>query len=188
MSGYVNENNLSKQNNVKSSLTAIDKRTGEVIEIDALINHPKKLRISGFFMVMQEELQYLAKMKLRGEALNVLLFLMGRMDYENSITLAQKEICNDLDMKSPNVSRAIKVLKKFGIIDRHSLSTFHLNSAYGWKGKIHNLRVEENLKKAESIRASRENHVEKSLDELCKIPPDRVAEIARKNKDFLDQI
>ena len=118
----------------------IDKQTGEVIDEGSLIYVPKKVRIRGFFMAMQDGFEHVARMKLKSEELNVLLLLMGRMDYENEIRLTQKEIGHVLTMKRQNVSRALKVLRESGVIAPTQYKTFSLSPDIGWKGKVSNLR------------------------------------------------
>lgn len=118
----------------------VDKETGEVIDEGGLIYVPKKLRIKGFFMAMQDGLEYVAKSKLKGEALSVLMLLMSRMDYENEIRISQKEIGEVLCMKRQNVSRSIKALREAGVLDASEIRAITLSPDIGWKGKVQNLR------------------------------------------------
>ncbi len=118
----------------------IDKQTGEVIDEGSLIYVATKVRIRGFFMAMQDGFEYVARMKLKSEELNVLLLLMSRMGYENEIRLTQKEIGDVLTMKRQNVSRALKVLKERGVIAPTHYKTFSLSPDIGWKGKVANMR------------------------------------------------
>lgn len=130
----------------------VDKETGEVLDEGQLIYVPKRLRIKGFFMAMQDGLEYVAKAKLKGEALNVLMLLMSRMDFENAIVMSQKEIGDILTMKAPNVSRAIKALKEAGIVDaaKAAAHPLRLSSDIGWKGRVSSLR--EQQRKTEEAR------------------------------------
>lgn len=119
------------------------KDSGELIDDGDLIYVPKKVRISGFFMGMQVGFEYLAKSNLNREALNVLLFMISRMDYENVIRISNKEICEAMSMKRQNVNRATRVLREAGVISPGEFHAVHLCSDIGWKGKVTNLRKEQ---------------------------------------------
>jgi hypothetical protein len=121
----------------------VDKETGEVIDEGSLIYVPKKVRIKGFFMGMQDGFESLAKRKIGAEALNVLMLLIGRMEYENVIRLSNKEIGEALNMKRQNVSRAMKTLQVAGVIEPGEHHAFHFHSDYGWKGSVQNMRKQQ---------------------------------------------
>lgn len=124
-----------------SRVGLIDTETGEVLDGGKVIYVPPKLRIKGFFMADQKGFEELAKSDLTGEAFRVLMLMMGRMDYENAITLSQKEIGEALTMKKQNVSRAIKSLRSAGVFEAESDHVIHLATELGWKGKVQNLRT-----------------------------------------------
>jgi len=91
-------------------------------------------------MAMQEGFEELAKSDLTGEAFRVLLLMMSRMNYENAITMSQKEIAETLTMKKQNVSRAIKSLRTAGVFEAETDHVIHLATDLGWKGKVANMR------------------------------------------------
>lgn len=91
-------------------------------------------------MGMQDGFEFLAKSKLNGEALKVLLMLMGRMDYENIIRISQKEIGDVLGMQKQNVGRAMKALRESGFLANADFRAVKLNSDIGWKGTVQSLR------------------------------------------------
>lgn len=68
----------------------------------------------------------------------VLHYLCGRLDFENWVSIPQKEIVDYLDVDKSNVSKAIsllvqkKILIKGPTIGRSS--SYRLNPHYGWKG------------------------------------------------------
>lgn len=124
-----------------SRVGIIDTETGEVLDGGKMIYVPRKLRIKGFFMADQKGFEELAKSDLTGEAFRVLMLMMGRMDYENAITISQKEIGETLTMKKQNVSRAIKSLRSAGLFEAESEHVIHLATELGWKGKVQNLRA-----------------------------------------------
>jgi len=72
------------------------------------------------------------------EPMRVFLYLAARLDFENFIHLPQAEVCAALGMKKQNVSKAIKLLVKRGVLLRgpkvgHSYC-FRFNPNYGYKG------------------------------------------------------
>lgn len=72
------------------------------------------------------------------ESQRVLWALLSRLDYENYILVNQAEICEELNIKAPNVSRAMKNLADLQILITgkkvgRSL-TYRFNPAMGWKG------------------------------------------------------
>ena len=98
-------------------------------------------------MTNQEALLALAKDKeIPGEAFRILMFLLHRLDFENYIQVAQKEISETLKINKVNVSRAIKLLCDKGILLRGPKVgrsyCFRLNPYYGWKGRVKNLSEE----------------------------------------------
>jgi len=132
-----------------SRIGVFDAESGEVLDEGRMIYVPHRMKIKGFFMANQMGFEDLAKSALTGEALKVLMLMMARMDYENKITVSQKEIAETLMMKRQNVHRAIKSLRITGLIkverDHISLLTIDL----GWKGKVSNMHKREALLKKE---------------------------------------
>lgn len=129
-----------KSDSTVSRVGIVDTESGEVIDGGRLIYVPPKLRIKGFFMANQQGFEELAKSDLTGEAFKVLMLMMGRMDYENAITISQKEIAETLTMKKQNVSRAIKSLRSAGVFEAESDHVVHLATELGWKGKVANMK------------------------------------------------
>lgn len=92
-----------------------------------------------WMVIAQEAFAYMAMDKdLTLEPKNVLMYLFGRLDFENFIQIPQVEIANDLGMKKQSVLRAIKLLEKKEIIMRGPKvgrsSCWRLNPRYGYKG------------------------------------------------------
>lgn len=90
-------------------------------------------------MAMQEGFTYLAKLNLTQEQTRVLHFLFSKLDFENWLRISQVEIAKELEMKRPNVSKAIKQLYEVGIIHKGpkvgTSWTYRLDPYFGWKGK-----------------------------------------------------
>ena len=90
-------------------------------------------------MADQKGFEKLAKSDLNGEAFKVLMLIMGRMDFENVVTISQKEIGNALAMKKQNVSRAMHSLRAAGVFEAEASHIVHMATELGWKGKVKNL-------------------------------------------------
>jgi hypothetical protein len=132
-------NKKSKPAKAISRLEIIDTESGEVLDDGRMIYVPQRMRIKGFFMANQVGFEMLAKSNLTCEGYRVLMLMMSRMEYENAITISQKEIAEALNMKKQNVSRAIKSLRSQGVFEGSSNSAIHLATELGWKGKVRNL-------------------------------------------------
>lgn len=139
------ENHKTKAAVANSRVGLVDKETGEVIDEGSLIYVPKRVRIKGFFMGMQEGFESLAKRKIGAEALNVLMLLIGRMDFENVTRMTHKEIGEALTMKRQNVSRALKALHEAGVVEPGEHCALRLHADYGWKGSVQNMRKQQAL-------------------------------------------
>lgn len=115
-------------------------------------------------MNSQEALELLATDKdLKGETYRVLLLLLSRLDFENWIQVTQTEISEKLEMKKPNVSKAISILEDKSIILRGPkigrTYAFRLNPYYGWKGKVRNLNDYRREENDREHREFRERHL-----------------------------
>lgn len=137
-----------------SRVGIVDKETGEVLDEGSLIYVPKKLRIKGFFMAMQDSFEFLAKKRLNAESLNVMLFIFSRIDYENSIGVSAKTISEEMSMDLSNVYRAMRCLKKAGVLDKPASKDVRVSIDLAWKGKVANLKREQNLQMEDACRRS----------------------------------
>lgn len=122
----------------------VDKYTGEEYGFPVIIGRKNNPYSKGWVMNSQEAMVILAKDKeIKGEAHRVLWFIGGILDFENWVQLSVSEIAEELELKQPNVSRAIKLLEKKEIIIRGPkvgrCYAFMLNPEFGWKGKVKNL-------------------------------------------------
>jgi hypothetical protein len=122
----------------------LDSDTGEVIDDGDMVYVPRRIRIKeGWFMAMQWGLEKLAKEPVRGESMRVLLYLMSQMEFENYTRPTHNEIAEALSMKRPNVTRAIRELRARQILIDGEHGSLRLESSYGWRGKVRNLRDHE---------------------------------------------
>jgi DNA-binding transcriptional ArsR family regulator len=128
----------------------VDKYTGEEYGFPVIIGRKKNPYSKGWVMNSQEALEIVAKDKdIKGETYRVLFFICARLDFENWVQLSVSEIAEELELKQPNVSRAIKLLEKKEIIIRGPKVgrsyAFRLNPYFGWKGKVKNLNDYRNI-------------------------------------------
>ena len=91
-------------------------------------------------MGMQHEFQFLAQKKLNGSVLNVLLYLMGKMDYENDVRVCPKQIAKDLNMDLSWVYKALKTLKEEYLLDEPQYSSMRVSINLAWKGGVSNMK------------------------------------------------
>ncbi|RKP43776.1 MarR family transcriptional regulator [Cohnella endophytica] len=118
----------------------VNTETGEIVL--AVVELRRKYFSGGFFMAMQEGFLHLAKLGLTGEQLSVLMYVFGKLDFENWLRIGQQEIADELGMKKPNVSRAMKVLVEKRIIHKGpkvgTSLTYRLDPGFGLKGRAKN--------------------------------------------------
>lgn len=76
----------------------------------------------------------------------VLLYLLGKLDFDNFIHITQKEIGEALKINAPNMSKAMTMLKRKEIIllaPYKGVNCYKLNAFYGWKGSVTRLNKQE---------------------------------------------
>ena len=83
---------------------------------------------------------------IKGEQLRVLLYLIGKLDFENWVHVPQAEIADVLGMTAPQVSRSIAALTAKGLLTRGPklgrVGTLRLSLNVGWKGRVRSLQAE----------------------------------------------
>lgn len=149
----------------------VDKYTGEEYGFPVIIGRKRNPYNKGWVMNSQEAMVILAKDKeIKGETHRVLWFIGGILDFENWVQLSVSEIAKELELKRPNVSRAIKLLEKKEIIIRGPkvgrCYAFMLNPEFGWKGKVKNL--DEYRKERDDIKHQETTQKNLKLLELSK--------------------
>jgi hypothetical protein len=129
----------------KRELAVLDLATGDYQPAITWVR--QKWKGESFFMGFQEAFAELAQKRLGSEAKDVFLLILGRVDYDNRVTLPQVEMARLLGMKRQNVSRAVAALIREGVlvVEEPLLGRnrrLRLNDRYGWKGKLKNLRTQ----------------------------------------------
>ena len=130
---------------MQKHVDTVDKATGEVME-GRMVWIPYRPKLTErWFMAFQDTFIEIAKdPDMTGETMKVLMYLFGKLDFENYIQQSQQEIAEGLGMQKQNISRAIRILKSKQIIfegPRVGRSKcFRLNPNYGWKGKVKTLQ------------------------------------------------
>ena len=171
----------------------VDKYTGEEFGFPVIVGRKRNPYGKGWVMNSQEALEIVAKDKdIKGETYRVLFFICARLDFENWVQLSVTEIANELDLKQPSVSRAMKVLEDKQIILRGPKVgrsyAFMLNPEFGWKGKVKNL--EDYRRQREDLENSRKNRerYEENLKKVKLSKKDQIIRAIKEGKVNLDQI
>jgi hypothetical protein len=124
-----------------------DAQTGEILEdgFVALVVPKRRNGFAGegwFAMAQAGACSLLASRAVRKdlgeEGFGVLMGVLARLDYENLLVLNQAELARELELKPPNVNRAIKRLIDLGFLiegPRIGVSrSYRLSPHFGWKG------------------------------------------------------
>ena len=137
----------------------IDLDTGEVLDgVPTLMG--KKLNLgTDWCMTIQAKLSEMARDEdMTGEAWRVMAYMMGRMDFENWMRLPLKDVAVELNMKRPNVSRAVQLLVTKGLVERSAVqvgksSLFRISHTVAWRGRVSNWIARDREVKAREKRA-----------------------------------
>jgi biotin operon repressor len=126
---------------VQMRLGQVDLATGEILEGATLaVFYPKRKNgfTAGWVAMAQEPMMKLAQADLGKEAMRVLFAALSKLDFENWISLSHADLGRELNIKRPNISRAIARLTEEGVLlpgpKLHGRGTYTLNPNYGWKG------------------------------------------------------
>ena len=121
--------------------TLIGKKSGrhyKGLAVPIKTKFPESIKYAFMF---EHGLKHLARLRLRGTELCILLELISRLEYDNWIRISQQTLAEDLGLKKSNVSIAIKKLVEEKIIlretdpsDRRRL-IYRLNPSLGWRGE-----------------------------------------------------
>jgi predicted DNA-binding transcriptional regulator len=118
----------------------VDRDTGEIFHIPIFTRSTYKG--GGFFMAMQEGFIHLAKLGLKGQEMQILMYVFGKLDFENWIRISQTEISNELGIARPHISAAFKTFVDQGILHKGpkvgTSWTYRLDPTFGVKGRAKN--------------------------------------------------
>lgn len=134
---------------MQRTVRQVDVETGEVLEAGVMVYMPQRPKVTeGWVMTFQDAFVRLAADRtIKGEQLRVLLYLIGKLDFENWIHVPQTEICERLVMQPSNVSRTIAALTAKGLLTRGPklgrVTTLRLSLNVGWKGRVRSLQAEQ---------------------------------------------
>lgn len=120
---------------IEKQLLIVNKATGEVKGRFVL---PKKSLGMGWVGMYQAAAINLAKMKLSKDEYRVLLYLFGKLDYQNHLAVSQREMAEELGIHRQNIYKAMRGLVEANIIvpgDKVGLNnTYRLNADLAHKG------------------------------------------------------
>ncbi len=133
-----------------SSIYYVDESTGESYKvaeehskdiIDYIKRVHKNYEALSFIKIYQQQEEHIAR-DLTGAAIKVLSLIRARLSYNNSAYgLNNKEIADILKMSIRTVSRALKELEDYGVLQvigkKHNRK-FRINPANTLKGKLNN--------------------------------------------------
>jgi DNA-binding Lrp family transcriptional regulator len=171
----------------------VDKYSGEEFGFPVLIGRKKNPYGNGWVMNSQEAMLSLAKDKdITGETHRVLWFIGGILDFENWVQIPITEIAQELNLKRPNVSRAIKMLEEKGIILRGPKLgrsfAFMLNPEFGWKGKVKNLDDYRREKEDEKNNQEYRERLEKNLKSVKLSKEDQLIMAIKQGKIDIEKL
>jgi DNA-binding transcriptional regulator GbsR (MarR family) len=171
----------------------VDKYTGEEYGFPVIVGRKRNPYGKGWVMNSQEAAILFAKDKdIKGETHRVLWFIIGILDFENWVQISITEIANELDLKQPHVSRAMKVLEDKEIILRGPKVgrsyAFMLNPDFGWKGKVKNLdEYRQEREERKNHQENRERHQENlKIVELSK--KDQIIQAIKEGKVNIEKL
>ncbi len=138
---------------MKRKLSIVDDLTGEVMGgIPVYVHTSRRPTLYGDRWIQMSQdaaLQIATDRELWGLPQAVLLYIEGRLDFENYVNVPQQESADALKVQRPAITKAITKLVGKGILIRGPKlgrsSSYRLNPAYGWKGdnkKAHEYQLE----------------------------------------------
>ena len=168
--------------------------TGEQYGLPVLVGRKNSPYANGWYMGNQElAREVFAKDKdIKSETHRVLWFIISILDFENWVQISITEIANELGMKQPNVSKAIKVLENKEVIIRgpkvgRSFS-FRFNPEFGWKGKVKNLDDYRREKEDEENHCKNRERLEKSLKSVKLSKKDEIIRAVKEGKVDIEKL
>ena len=143
----------------KKILTIVDKDTGEInsrIELQ-----DKTFGDREWFAMFRGCGFQIATSNLTGEQYRVLFYLFDNLNFDNYISIKQKDIVDALHINKHSVSRSIRALKENNIIyeDPMDKNYYKLNPYIGYKGRK---KYDATVVEFEKIKQQKEDEVQLS--------------------------
>lgn len=148
---------MTRKHSNTSDIEAIfyDKVTRDEVENIALVIPRRKETVKDWLMIFHRGAITMAlDAEIRKETYRVFMYILGHLEFENKLLISQNDIARGMDIKQQCVNRAFKQLTQKGILleDKKygTVKTYKLNTEYGWKGTVKNLKkqaVEETKQK-----------------------------------------
>ena len=124
-----------------------DSHTIRIVKVDSsgkVIGESKPSRkyaknVRGFLKLFEEASAYIAKQKLSGQQLSILLLILSNLDYDNFVRISQKEIAEELGLHFQKVSGAMRRLVEVGVLEEgprvNMCKTYRMNPRIARKGR-----------------------------------------------------
>ena len=148
-------------------LAVLDNKTGEIVSYKRLGARSGGLG-GGFVALYQDAAMWIGAQDITGEQAKVLFCIMGKLDYDNYVTLPRQGLADDTGLRPEAVSRAMRRLKELGIIlegpRAGKYKTYRFNPRIAHKGKNLKKTISEydTMAKVVQIEEARKHHDEKS--------------------------
>ena len=123
----------------------VDRETGEVMQrMYGLHPLPTKAYRKVVYGLQDTFIEIAKDPDMTGETMKVLMYLFGKLDFENFIQQTQIDVAEGLGMRKQNVNRAMQILTAKQIVLEGPKvgrsKCYRLNPNYGWKGKVKTLQ------------------------------------------------
>lgn len=113
-------------------------------------NKPGKIHTKStsyrWFRMYQEPLAFMAKNReFTGPTLRVYLGLLSILNFKNEAIISQKALAVLVDLKQPEVSKALAILQRNEVItkeiNKYGITVYRINSSYALKGDTKTLEL-----------------------------------------------
>jgi len=125
----------------KSLITNLD--TGEQFIAEEIEQEKNYSRKYGRWLVLNQKAlaQLACDPEITKDAYRVFLQLLGKLAKKNWVTVNQTRLSEQMGIKRPNISTALKLLVNKKVLTRHPENPclFRLNDFYGYKGSLKDL-------------------------------------------------
>ena len=145
----------------KVRVGSVDLDTGEIIDGGGVIvQRPVKIKhfTQDYMIMFLQIFERIAKDdSIKLDEYRVLNLLVSRTQMKNWVQIQQKEIAEELGMKVPNVSRALKKLQEKGLIEATiklgKAKNYRVSIEFGWRGAGKSYTEEKTIRLVKAIRS-----------------------------------